>query len=404
MAITHPRPVEPQRPGGRRKRIPGEEWITTREGSPFWHFDFTIEGHRLRGSCGTAAFEPACRFIEKQHDLEWRRIKLGEKPAVHLTLDEAFSGWWQDKGKGTAYGEAGQRHQLARIIRILGGETRLADLDDSTVARLMRGLRAGEGVTEGHEKRSNASPATVNRYLATLSVVCRWAREVENAEVGIWSKKPHTMKEPEGVERFLTHEQASAILGGIVAHARAPIALGLLTGARKDNWLHLEWENVSLDLGRALVMGKGGRSLMIVLPPLAVQLLERLQPDPEKRTGPVFTYGLASVACGCAHCVSALYRGDAILDIKRSFRTAAREAGLPGTRMHDLRHTFASWLLEQTGNLLLVSSALHHKQMTTTQRYARLMPGTKEAGIAAATAALGNMPALAGPTEKKEVA
>lgn len=396
--------IEPRKPGGRRKPIAGEEYLTTRAGSPAWHFDFSIDGHRLRGSCGTADFARACAFAAAEHDREWRRIRLGEKPAVHLTLDQAFARWWLDRGKGTAYGEAGQRHQLARIIRILGGDLLLADLDNAAVAALVRGLRNGEGVTEGHETRGQASNATVNRYLATLSVVCTWAREVEGAQVGPWTKAPHIMSEPAGRERFLTPEQAKAIMAAIAPHARAPIMLAFATGMRKQNFLGLEWEQVSLDLGRALMMGKGGKPLMVVLPPVAVALLERMQPDPDKRRGPVFVFGLESVSCGCPHCASPLFRGDRIASIKRSWRTACVKVGVPDARIHDMRHSFASWLLAETGNLRMVSEALHHADIQTTMRYARLMPGAREAGIGAATAALGEMPALPAAEKKEDVA
>jgi integrase len=378
--------VEPRKPSGRRRAFPGEEHLRTRPGSPFWHYDFSLDGRRFRGSCGTADLAHAAAFAHQQHDREWRRLRLGERPPSSLTLNEAFTGWWRDRGEGTRYGVQGQRHQLARIIRILGGSTRLDDLDNGTVARLVRGLRAGEGATAGQESRAAVSPATINRYLTTLSVVCRWAREVEGAAVGTWQKKVHAQAEPEGKERFLRREEAAALAREIVPHARAPIALALLTGLRRQNWLGLQWEQVSLDLRRAVMVGKGGRPIGVALSAQAVRLLETLQPDPALRRGPVFLYG--QVPCPCAHCASPLYRGQPIRSIRRSFKTAARAAGVPDARIHDLRHTFASWLLEATGDLRLVGDALHHRQVTTTARYARLMPGRLESGVEAVGASL----------------
>lgn len=396
--------VRPRKPGGRRRPIPGEEYLTTREGSPHWHYDATIDGHRLRGSCGTADFAAACSFAAGLRDSEWRRLKLGEKPAVHMTIEAAFTRWYLDRGKGTVYGERGQKHQLARIIRILGGTTRLADLDNGTVARLVRGLRAGEGVNEGQEARGQASKATVNRYLATLQVVCAWARDVEGAVVGDWKKRDHTLKEPEPKDRSISKDTAREVLRCAVAHVRPAIMLDLLTGLRKGNLCGLTWEQVSLDLGRAVMIQKGDKPLAIELVPQAIKLLERLQPDPMQRTGPVFWYGNPAVACGCPHCTSPVYRGTQFRDPRRSIKTAFRKAGVPAMRIHDLRHTFASWLVSDSGDLKLTQEALGHANIETTMRYAHLMPGRKRAAIASATAALDDLPALPAPKKKDSAA
>lgn len=382
-------------------RVPGEEWLFQRADSPSWHYDFTIEGHRFRGSCGTSAKADAAKVAQAAYDAQWRRLKLGEQPAIHLTLDEAFSGWWRDRGQHGKYGVTGQRYQLARIVRILGGHTMLSNLDNATVARLLRGLREGEGATEGHETQSRVSASTCNRYLSTLHTVCQWAREIAGAEVGPWTIKPHLQAEPPPKDRFLRHEEGRALVDAIVPHARAPIALALLTGLRRDNWLLLDWQHVSLDMRRALMVGKGNKPLSVSLSPPAVALLERMEPDPDKRrAGPVFRYG--AVPCGCPHCASPANRGKPIRDIRRSFKTAAKTVGVPGLRIHDLRHSFAAWLLEATGDLRLVGDALHHQQVTTTARYARLMPGRLEQGVDRVAAAFERAAILPTTTEKKD--
>lgn len=395
----------PRRAAGARRKaappLPGEEWLAKRTGSGFWHYDFSIEGHRLRGSCGTGDKADAARLAQALYDREWRRIKLGEKPAVHLTLEEAFTGWWRDRGQHGKYGVTGQRYQLARILRILGGTTALTDLDNATVARLLRGLRDGEGVTDGHETQGKASASTCNRYLSTLNTVCTWAREIQAAKVGSWAMKPHMQAEPPPKDRFLLHEEARTLIDAIAPHARAPIALALLTGLRRNNWLLLDWQNVSLDMRRALLIGKGNKPLGVSLSPPAVALLERLQPDPDKRrAGPVFVYG--AVPCECPHCASPANIGQPIRDIRRSFKTAARRADVPNLRIHDLRHSFAAWLLEATGDLRMVGDALHHQQVTTTARYARLMPGRLEQGVDRVAAAFERAAILHTEPKKKD--
>ena len=61
-------------------------------------------------------------------------------------------------------------------------------------------------------------------------------------------------------------------------------------------------------------------------------------------------------------------------DIKRSFKTALRRAGIKDFHFHDLRHTFASHLVMAGVDLTTVSKLLGHKSITMTLRYAHLAP------------------------------
>ena len=59
-------------------------------------------------------------------------------------------------------------------------------------------------------------------------------------------------------------------------------------------------------------------------------------------------------------------------DIKKSWASVARKAGLEGVRLHDLRHSFASILVSQGASLPLIGQMLGHTQTQTTSRYAHL--------------------------------
>ena len=56
-------------------------------------------------------------------------------------------------------------------------------------------------------------------------------------------------------------------------------------------------------------------------------------------------------------------------DLKRQFRNACRGAGVEGLRFHDLRHTFASRLVEKGVDIETVRDLLGHYSITVTQRY-----------------------------------
>jgi integrase len=58
--------------------------------------------------------------------------------------------------------------------------------------------------------------------------------------------------------------------------------------------------------------------------------------------------------------------------LPRAWRAIREEAGLDDVRIHDLRHSFASFAAEAGASLQLIGKALGHTQMRTTERYAHL--------------------------------
>ncbi|MBW1958373.1 MAG: site-specific integrase [Deltaproteobacteria bacterium] len=70
-----------------------------------------------------------------------------------------------------------------------------------------------------------------------------------------------------------------------------------------------------------------------------------------------------------------------VKEIKRSFNSALKRAGIVDFRFHDLRHTFASQLLLKGGTLKDVQEFLGHKIMTMTLRYAHLTQEHKRKAV-----------------------
>jgi integrase len=73
--------------------------------------------------------------------------------------------------------------------------------------------------------------------------------------------------------------------------------------------------------------------------------------------------------------------GRRITDIKKSFTTACRRAGIEDFRVHDLRHTFASWLVMEGAPLTEVRDLLGHTTVRMTERYAHLAPDNHRSAI-----------------------
>lgn len=68
-------------------------------------------------------------------------------------------------------------------------------------------------------------------------------------------------------------------------------------------------------------------------------------------------------------------KGKPLKDIKRSFQTALKQAGIKDFRFHDLRHTSTSHLLMRGALLKTVQEHLGHTTIAMTQRYSHLSKG-----------------------------
>ena len=68
--------------------------------------------------------------------------------------------------------------------------------------------------------------------------------------------------------------------------------------------------------------------------------------------------------------------------IDRSWHTALNKAKITDFKFHDLRHTFASWLVMKGADLASVQKLLGHKSILMTMRYAHLAPGHTRKAVA----------------------
>ncbi|WP_246327552.1 site-specific integrase [Candidatus Competibacter phosphatis] len=71
-----------------------------------------------------------------------------------------------------------------------------------------------------------------------------------------------------------------------------------------------------------------------------------------------------------------------VKDVKRGFTHACQMAGIEDFRFHDLRHTFASWLMQAGAALVEVRDLLGHASIEMTERYAHLAPERLRGAVA----------------------
>lgn len=163
-----------------------------------------------------------------------------------------------------------------------------------------------------------------------------------------------------GRERFLTKDEILRLMEALDqspnACLRDIVMFLLVTGARKQEALRAAWDDFDFRRGFWLIPEtKSGRPRAVPLSDHVLQLLSDLPSRgrspwlfPNPKTGNPF------VAVFC------------------SWNTARKQAGLADVRMHDLRHSFASFLVNSGRSIYEVKELLGHAHVKTTERYAHL--------------------------------
>ena len=134
----------------------------------------------------------------------------------------------------------------------------------------------------------------------------------------------------------------------------------ILTGARKQEVLKARWQDFDLkNRSWRIPMTKSGRSLTL---PISDAVIDLLNAVPRYQ--------------GVDHVFVNAKTLKPYVSIYASWNTARELAGLKDVRMHDLRHSFASFLVNNGRSLYEVQKLLGHSQITTTQCYAHLSHDT----------------------------
>ena len=228
-------------------------------------------------------------------------------------------------------------------------------------ARRLDGIRRGEVENWLHDLAAQGlCPATCNRILAVFKSVCSLAMLHGVLPAGqspcadVPPFKIHVQR-----ERYLAPDEAQRLMRELERSARpeaAAIRLLLLTGARKSEILKARWENVRLDLRLLTVpLSKSGKPRHLPLSDAAVAVIRALPRGP-----------------GCPWLFPGHAPGKPLSDVYLFWDGLRRGLGLADVRIHDLRHTFASFLVNAGHSLYEVQKLLGHSDPRTTMRYAHL--------------------------------
>ena len=214
--------------------------------------------------------------------------------------------------------------------------------------------------------KQNVKPSTVNRCLAVLrrmlnlSVEWGYLQEHQRPKFKLFSEKDNRK------ERILTQDEEIRLFQASAPHLRPILTLALHTGMRLGEILSLSWAQV--DLRKGLIRVERTKSGLSRLIPINTSL-----------------YGVLEAIRGQSSGAS-LFRNakteKPLGSVKTAFKAACRRAGIIGLRFHDLRHTFASRLVENGADLITVKELLGHSSVKITERYTHSQSEQKKSAVA----------------------
>lgn len=230
------------------------------------------------------------------------------------------------------------------------------------------------------EHRKDHAPGSCNRLLILLRYMFNLAIKWETPGI---TKNPTAgfplMKEDNKHERFLSTEEAERLYAHL-KKSESPmlqyiVPMLILTGARKREVLDARWEDFDFERRSWRIhTTKLGRPRHVPLSDGAVSLLQSV---------PRFN-----------DCIWTFPNPDTLkpyVSIHYSWDTVRKAAGLSDVRLHDLRHSFASFLVNAGRTLYEVQHLLGHTQIKTTQRYSHLSQDTLLDASNAVTRAVGHL-------------
>lgn len=345
-----------------------------------WHCDFTTAaGKRVRQSLGTADKKQAQELHDKLKAEAWRVSELGELPV--RTFEECCIRWLREKEHKRSLDD--DKTKIEFFLGHFSGRD-IASITSDEVQEVVSGMINRKARQIWESKRDAAirknlpvpeykpepvSAATRSQHLSFMRSLLRIAanewRWIKSAPV-IKTRKPVSKR-----IRWLTREEADRLIECMPDSFRPVVIFALATGLRRSNILDLEWSQVDLQRKVAWVNpenAKAGKAIGVALNDTACRVLRN---QTGKHLRWVFVH------------TKPKHRPDGTLtppvrkmrvDDNSAWYIGLRRAGIENFRFHDLRHTWASWLIQSGVPLSALQEMGGWESIEMVRRYAHLAP------------------------------
>ncbi|MCD6039954.1 MAG: putative phage integrase [Gammaproteobacteria bacterium] len=282
-----------------------------------WWITISHQGTRIQQSTGTSSKAEAHRLHDKIKAEVWKVNVLKEKPSKDW--NDAVLRWCEES-----------QHKKSLVT----DKSHLRWLDPHLCGILLIDITRDkiEKIAQLKEK-SGATSATVNRTLALIRSILRKAeREWE------WLEKAPVVrmrKEDNKRIRWITVEEAEHLKSELPQHLADAMEFALHTGLRASNIVYLEWSEIDFNRYHACIPAHKSKSGKAIAIPLNGNAMRVIKKQMGKHSQFVFSYKGQPVTCFNT----------------KAFRKALKRARIKNFRWHDLRHTWASWHVQNGTSL-----------------------------------------------------
>ncbi|MGA9962955.1 MAG: site-specific integrase, partial [Azonexus sp.] len=164
------------------------------------------------------------------------------------------------------------------------------------------------------------------------------------------------LKEPTRRIRFLTRQEADRLLRELPDHMADMVAFSLATGLRRSNVTGLQWSQVDLARQVAWIHADQAKARKAIPVPLNSEAMQIVTRQLGKHPTHVFTY-----------------KGNTIFQVStKTWYAALKRAGIENFRWQDLRHTWASWHVQNGTPMFALQEMGGWESPEMVRRYAHL--------------------------------
>lgn len=345
-----------------------------------WYASFIQpDGKRVKRSLGTTDKRKATELHDKLKAEMWRVSHLGETP--NMTFEDACVRWLEEKAHKKSLDDDKSRigfwlqhfsgMQLKDIteVRIYAAIQKMTNRRHEENYRLMSGAMVKRGKVPPAYQARPAAVATKATHLSFIKALLRTAER----NWKMLDKAPVvTVPQPKNKRfRWLEPHEAQRLIDECPEPLKSVVRFALATGLRRSNIINLEWQQIDMQRRVAWIhpeQSKSNQAIGVALNDTACQVLKKQIGRHGKW---VFVYTERSTRPdGTKTDVVRKMRYDA----NTAWRASLKRAGIEDFRFHDLRHTWASWLVQAGVPISVLQEMGGWESIEMVRRYAHLAP------------------------------